>query len=464
MYLPSSLLLLPVVLAAQALIQLPQFVPPSEGPLVESSNYVGANNGSLPKPQIVSGKAFDRVMIIWLENTDYASASTTNTFLQLAEQGILLDQYYAVTHPSEPNYVAAVSGDFYGMADDNLYNIPSNISTVVDLLEDKSITWASYQENLPTDGFEGFNFTSKNYVNTSSPDYTFYVRKHNGLIVHDSVASVASRRALIRNFNDFAVDVNASSLPQWIWVTPNMVDDGHDTTIDYAASWVEYWLNPLLNNSYVNDERTLIVVSFDESETYTENNQILTLLLGGAIPQSARNTTDSTYYTHYSLLSTVQANWGLKSLGRGDTNKTLSNVYSFVAQATGYTNTNASGANIPLTNATGTIPGALNANIYVPFTAPDISAVGAGGGSVFIAPGLNTSFTTAVAPAPVNLTAQNKTVPWAGARNGSLAVSTSNSSSSGSGSGKSGVTNMREGVVRAAIFGAVLASVAVVLA
>jgi hypothetical protein len=99
----------------------------------------------------------------------------------------------------------------------------------------------------------------------------------------------------------------------------------------------------------------------------------------------------------------------------------------------------------------------------VPFTAPNTSAVGAGGGSVFIASGLNTSFTAAVAPAPVNLTAQNKTVPWSGARPGSNAVT---NSSSGSGNGKSGngVMDVREGIVGAAVFGAILAGVATLLA
>jgi hypothetical protein len=42
------------------------------------------------------------------------------------------------------------------MHDDNMYHIPSNISTVVDLLEDKGVTWATYQENMPTDEFYGF--------------------------------------------------------------------------------------------------------------------------------------------------------------------------------------------------------------------------------------------------------------------------------------------------------------------
>ena len=168
------------------------------------------------------------------------------------------------------------------------------------------------------------SFTSKNYVNTSAAPYVYYVRKHDPTIIYDSVASVPSRLARHRNFNDFAADVNASALPQWIFVTPNMVDDGHDTSIDYAAQWLQYWLVPLLSNENFNDNNTLVVLTFDENESYNENNCVLTLLLGGAVPKSAWGTTDSTYYTHYSLLSTVEANWGLGSLGRGDTNKYVS--------------------------------------------------------------------------------------------------------------------------------------------
>jgi hypothetical protein len=118
-----------------------------------------------------------------------------------------------------------------------------------------------------------------------------------------------------------------------------------------------------------------------------------------------------------------------------------------------------------LTNATGTIPGPLNPNLYVPFTAPNTSAVGAGGGPVFIASGLNTSFTAAVAPAPVNLTAQNKTVPWSGARPGSNAVTnTSNGSGSGNGKSGNGAMDVRDGIVGAAVFGAILAGIATLLA
>ena len=105
------------------------------------------------------------------------------------------------------------------------------------------------------------------------------------------------------------------------FVTPNMVDDGHDTSIDFASAWLQYWLVPLLNNPSFNDNRTLILLTFDETETYTINNRIYTLVLGNGLPAELKGQEDDTYYTHYSAISTVQANWGLKSLGRQDTNK-----------------------------------------------------------------------------------------------------------------------------------------------
>ena len=32
---------------------------------------------------------------------------------------VLLNNFYALTHPSEPNYIAAVGGDFFGAGDDD---------------------------------------------------------------------------------------------------------------------------------------------------------------------------------------------------------------------------------------------------------------------------------------------------------------------------------------------------------
>lgn len=68
-----------------------------------------------------------------------ASAADPN-MQWLASQGILLTNYFAVTHPSEPNYAAVVTGDHFGIDHDDFVSFPANISTVVDLLDTKLIS------------------------------------------------------------------------------------------------------------------------------------------------------------------------------------------------------------------------------------------------------------------------------------------------------------------------------------
>lgn len=80
------------------------FLPPAYSPFSESDNYVGKNNGSLPKPTIVAGKYFDRFIQIWLENTDYQVAASTVEFQALAKEGLVLDSYYALTHVRVSSY------------------------------------------------------------------------------------------------------------------------------------------------------------------------------------------------------------------------------------------------------------------------------------------------------------------------------------------------------------------------
>ncbi|KAJ7933385.1 hypothetical protein B0H13DRAFT_1856158 [Mycena leptocephala] len=93
--------------------------------------------------------------------------------------------------------------------------------------------------------------------------YPYYVRKHNPLVIYDAISQDPQRVKRIRTFNNFANDVVNGTLPQWVFVTPNMVNDAHDTTIDFAASFLEYWLLPLFTDPRVNDDETLILLTFD---------------------------------------------------------------------------------------------------------------------------------------------------------------------------------------------------------
>lgn len=189
----------------------------------------------------VKGKAFDRFAVIWLENTDYDLAVGDPNLAWLAKKGITLSNYMAVTHPSMPNYAASISGDYYGINHDDMTAIPSNVSTIVDLLEDKGISWGEYQEDMPYTGFEGFEYRNQK---TGANDY---VRKHNPAVLYDSVADQDSRLAKIKNLTLFQSDLEADTLPQWMFITPNMTSDGE---LDFRLSRIQKVAHSLLEASY----------------------------------------------------------------------------------------------------------------------------------------------------------------------------------------------------------------------
>jgi acid phosphatase len=157
------------------------------------------------------------------------------------------------------------------------------------------------------------------------------------------------------------------------------VNDGHDSTIDIAGNWSRSFLAPLLNNtSFMN--RTLVLVTFDENETYTIKNKIWGVLLGDVIPANLRGTKDNTFYTHYSAISTIEANWALYHLGRGDVITNYSNVFSLVANSTGYQNAQVADADIPYFNFTSV--GYFDTTNKGPIPAVDTTPTGAGGRGV----------------------------------------------------------------------------------
>lgn len=253
------------------------------------------------------------------------------------------------------------------MDNDDFHSLPANISTVVDLLDTKGISWAEYQEDIPYPGFQGFNYSNqKTFAND-------YVRKHDPLILFESVTKNATRLSLIKGFTQFNEDLANHALPQWSFVTPNMTDDGHDTNVTFASTWERNWITPLLNNSYFMNN-TLILLTFDEIETYGIPNKAFAVLLGGAIPENLKGTTDDTFYNHYSTISTVSMNWGLPSLGRWDCE---ANVFELVANKTGYKNFQVNTTGLYFNQS---YPGPLSDHLYVPeWPAPAINAKCANG-------------------------------------------------------------------------------------
>jgi acid phosphatase len=103
---------------------------------------------------------------------DYAKVVDDNDMKEIAEQGILLTEYHGLTHPSQPNYVASVGGDYFGLNHDEFVQVPANVSTLVDLLDTKRIDWRGYFEGVPGPGYMG------PATHAEDGQQLIYVRKH----------------------------------------------------------------------------------------------------------------------------------------------------------------------------------------------------------------------------------------------------------------------------------------------
>ncbi|RCH92299.1 hypothetical protein CU097_009720 [Rhizopus azygosporus] len=256
------------------------------------------------RPASTKGKYFDRVVIIIFENQDYKVAAKNKYLSTLTSKykGFTLTNYLATTHPSQPNYIALISGSTKGTNEDDESNI--NRKTIVDLLEAKGISWKTYQENYPG----GCN---------KEMDIGPYARKHNPFISFQNIQKNKSRCAKIVNSKQLDKDIKSNSVPQFVFYTPNLNNDAHDTNMGYASKWLKKFLTSRINEKAFS-ENTMFVVTFDEDDGGSDDNKVMTILFGPDFHPSSNKKTDHTKYNHYSLLRTIEDNWNLGDLGQND--------------------------------------------------------------------------------------------------------------------------------------------------
>jgi hypothetical protein len=258
---------------------------------------IWASNDCSPPP------AIQHILVIILENTKASDALAQPYLGGLVNGGwsAYLGNYQAVTHPSQPNYLAMVAGDTFGITDDNNHNI--NASHLGDLLEAKGLSWKIYSEDYPGNCFTG----------ASSGNYA---RKHNPFISFTNIHNNAARcNAHVVNANQFWTDQQNGQLPTVAFYVPNQLNDGHDTGVAYADNWLSSTFGPLFSSDAWWTINPLVVITFDEDDAVTNANQVYTALFG----TTTRNGTISEVnYNHYSLLRLIESTFNLGNLGRND--------------------------------------------------------------------------------------------------------------------------------------------------
>ena len=87
---------------------------------------------------------FKRIFIVVLENQSLKKVMRDPYMgTELVNKGRLLTQYKAVTHPSQPNYIAMVAGSTFEVHTDRDYDLFH--SHVGDVLEEQGFNWKTYQ-------------------------------------------------------------------------------------------------------------------------------------------------------------------------------------------------------------------------------------------------------------------------------------------------------------------------------
>jgi hypothetical protein len=182
---------------------------------VAATSALGKAGPSAPK-----GRLLDHVFVIMLENHSYSSViddPNAPYITSLAHQYGMATNYYGVTHPSEPNYVATISGSNWGMNNDNPSNT-FNHWNIVDELERSHLSWAAYMESMPSAGYTGQQYPA---------NAALYANKHNPFVLFDDIRSNPARLAKIKPYSDFAADMQSQNVPNFVWITPNQCHDMH---------------------------------------------------------------------------------------------------------------------------------------------------------------------------------------------------------------------------------------------
>ena len=250
-------------------------------------------------------------VILILENHSYseiagnAQAPYINSLLNDSHTA-RLTQSYALTHPSQPNYIMFYSGSSQGIADNTLPTaLPFTAPNLGASLIQAGFTFTGYSEDLPNVGYTGETAGA-------------YVRRHNPWVNWQSSTVNGIPPESNRPFSDFPTDAN--QLPNVSIVVPNVNHDIHDGTVADCDAWIQNNLDWYIQ--WCKNNNGLFILTFDEDD-YSANNQILTFFTGTNIKSG--NYTQ--HITHYNVLRTIEELYQVSYAGASADSLSVQNIW-----------------------------------------------------------------------------------------------------------------------------------------
>jgi len=246
-----------------------------------------------------AGQKPSHTVVIVLENRelDEVIGSPEAPFVSyLAARGALAVNYYAVAHPSLPNYLALLGGSTYGITE-NCTECVVDGPNLATQLSRAGISWRAYMESMPYPCYAG-------------GDYGRYAKRHNPFVYFPSITALPKRCANVVPETRLLADLERHRLPTFAWLTPDLCHDGHDCRFD-AADYHLSRLVPRLMRQL--GPHGLLVLTFDEGVSNSGGGGwIATILAGPDVPHGIEIRRVA---THYSLLASLEDRFALPRLG-----------------------------------------------------------------------------------------------------------------------------------------------------
>lgn len=288
---------------------------------------------------------YDHVFLIIMENEGY-NGIIGNQFAPilnaLAQDYGLATNYTGVADPSEPNYVAMLGGDFFGITGDDPYWFPGHTVSADNLmaqLEAAGKTWKGYFESMPYPGYRGYCYPDK-CLGIPDSD-TQYAAKHNGIVNFVNLQSTTELAKMVP-FTQLSTDLAAGTVPNFSYIVPNECDDMHgappwcvdsDNTgtvqqsflIAGGDKFVGNVVNQITSSSTWRTGNSAIVITFDEGNRAT--SAVATIVVTNHGP---RGVEDKTSYNHYSLLASLQQTFGLGCLVNSCTATPMAPLFAII--------------------------------------------------------------------------------------------------------------------------------------
>lgn len=294
--------------------------------------WITAVDAPQPVAAVPSGAYFDHIVIIAMENTPYASVFGSGTIsgCPTSSARFLCSMLpYSSTLPSMNNYgatssdandfngcsaacyVGLLAGYTYGVTDGYGSLTASNL--VADRLAPAGLTWQAYcAEGCPR-GNDHFPFTS--FADTASSSNIFT----SSSVTISSLISAA----------------NSASPPNFLWYTPTDSENMHDVSVSTGDSYLQTFLvgsgnisspasgSLLASNLFTNPNfHSVLYLWWDEcgggNGSCDSNNDVPNLIYGTPVKKGYASS-DTTGIDEYASLWTIENNWALSPLARGDT-------------------------------------------------------------------------------------------------------------------------------------------------